>query len=110
MKIYQIHEYSGEYEYFQDRIIGSYLFEKRAISKKEELQRIENERRIKSEHCGSCPITDMPFDKFEVVEKKCSMYCHDAKIKEDPYGYDCENYHSHWDDVTYEIKEIEVEE
>ena len=40
MKIYQVHEYSGEYEYFQDRIVGSYLYKQRAISKKEELQQI----------------------------------------------------------------------
>ena len=112
MKIYQVHEYSGEYEYFQDRIVGSYLYEKRAISKKEELEQIENERRKKSEHCGSCPIddSDVIADEFDVVVKRCSIYCKDAKITEDRFGYDCENYCSYWDEVTYEIKEIEVEE
>ena len=34
MKIYQLHEYSGEYEDFSDRIIGSYLRKERAEEEK----------------------------------------------------------------------------
>ena len=110
MKIYQIHEYSGEYEDYRDYIVGSYLSKEKAIAKMEELQRIEAERRVKADRCRFCPIEDEDVfdDVFDVVAKRCSMYCRDAKIKEEPYGYDCENYCCYWDEATYEIKEVEV--
>lgn len=49
-------------------------------------------------------------DDFDTAVKRCSMYCRDAKITEDRFGYDCENYCYDWDEATYEIKEVEVEE
>jgi hypothetical protein len=110
MKIYQIHEYSGEYECYRDYIVGSYLNEEKAIAKMEELQRIEVERRVKIDHCSLCPIldSDVIADTFDMIVKRCSMYCRDAKITEDRFGYDCENYCDYWDEATYEIKEVEV--
>jgi hypothetical protein len=110
MTIYQIHEYSGEYEDYRDRIVGSYLKKEKAMARKEELEHIEAERRIKYDHCSSCPLEDedVVSDDFDVVAKECSMYCRDAKIIEDRYGYYCENYCDYWDEATYDIKEIEV--
>ena len=112
MTIYQIHEYSGEYEDYRDVIVGSYLNKEKAKAKIEELQHIEAERQIKSDHCSLCPILDNDVidDTFDVVVKRCSMYCRDAKITEDRFGYDCKNYCFGWDEATYEIEEIEVEE
>lgn len=112
MTIYQIHEYSGEYEEYLDRIVGFYLNKEKAITQKHKLERIEAERRTKGDHCRFCPLEDEDViaDDFDVVVKRCSMYCPDAKITEDRYGYDCENDCSAWDEVTYEIKEVEVEE
>ena len=26
------------------------------------------------------------------------------------FGYDCDNYHGYWDETTYKIEEVEVEE
>lgn len=110
MTIYQIHEHSGEYEDYRDRIVGSYLNEEKARVRKEELEHIENERRVKSDHCSLCPIldNDVMADTFDMVVKRCSMYCRDAKIIEDRFGYDCENYDRYWYEATYKIEEVEV--
>lgn len=110
MTIYQIHEHSGEYEDYRDRIVGSYLNEEKARVRKEELEHIEAERQIKATHCSLCPIDDEDVmdDIFEVAVKKCSMYCSDAQIKEEPYGYECKNYCCSWDEATYKIEEVEV--
>ena len=112
MIIYQIHEYSGDYEDYRDYIVGSYLNKEKAMVKMEELQCIETEKRDKSDHCSLCPICDEDImdDDFDMAVKRCSRYCRDAKITEDRFGYDCKNYRSHWDETTYEIKEVEVEE
>ena len=112
MVIYQIHEHSGAYEDYRDIIVGSYLHKDKAIVKMEELQRIEAERQVKSNHCSLCPIDDVDTmsEDLDTVVRICSKYCSNAKITEDVYGYDCENYCSSWDEATYEIKEVEVEE
>ena len=112
MTIYQIHEYSGEYEDYRDIIVGSYLNKEKAIVKKEEFQCIEAEKQDKSSRCWSCPIMDIDMiaDTFDVMVKSCSEYCQDAKITEDRFGYDCENYCGYWYEATYEIEEVKVEE
>ena len=112
MKIYQIHERFGDYENYRDYIVGSYLNKEKATTKMNELQRIEADRRVKAEHCRDCPIDDEDTidDTLDTVVKRCSLYCKDAKITEEFYGYDCENYCCSWDDIDYEIKEVEVEE
>ena len=113
MVIYQIHEHSGAYEDYRDIIVGSYLHKDKAIVKMEELQRIEAKNQIQSIHCKFCPIADDDIDNeaFDVVVQKCSMHCSHAKIREsDIFGYDCENWEGYWDDIDYEIKEVEVEE
>ena len=112
MKIYQIHEYVGEYESFQDRIVDSYANRTQAMARLEELQRIEAEKRARAEKCAHCPINDPDVfgDTFEVAVERCSMYCSAAKITNEPgIDYVCENeYYSYWDYADYEIKEVEV--
>ena len=111
MTIYQIHEYVGEYESFRDYIVGSYMNKDKAMARMEELQRIESEKRAKSEKCRCCPINDSDVfgDTFEVAVERCSMYCSAAKITNDPgIDYECENYYFYWDYADYEIKEVEV--
>lgn len=44
MTIYQIHEYSGEYEDYRDYIVGSYLNREKATAKMEKLKCIEAEK------------------------------------------------------------------
>ena len=112
MIIYQIHEYSGEYEDYRDYIVGTYLHKEKAVAKMEELQMIESEKRDKNKKCSSCPIADIDFiaDTFAAMSKSCAEYCSDAKITEDKFGYDCDNYICNWEEATYKIKEVEVEE
>ena len=110
MVIYQIHEHSGEYEDYRDRIVGSYLNEEKAKARKEELEHIEAEKQAKSDHCSGCPIddTDTMSEDLDTVVLICSKYCSNAKITEDVYGYECENYYSTWYEAAYKIEEVEV--
>ena len=112
MTIYQIHECSGEYEDYRDIIVGSYLNKDKAIAKMEELKHIDNERRVRAALCSECPIDDVDImsENLDIVVRICSKYCSDAKITEDRFGYGCDNYHGYWDETTYEIEEVEVEE
>lgn len=112
MKIYQIHEHYGDFEDYVDRIVGSYLHENKAQLELMNLRVRERERQIKGEKCNRCPIfdADMQGTDFDVAIKTVHEYCDQADITSDLYGYDCNNYCAHWDETTYEIEEIEVEE
>lgn len=105
MKIYQLHKYSGSYEDFSDDIIGSYLKPERA---KEELGKAEKEEkklRKEGRKCNSCPFVNygISYDPdFECENKAIET---DASV-----GYYCKNWYCHWDDATFEITEVEVEE
>ena len=112
MKIYQLHEYSGEYEDFRDYIIGSYLRKERAEEEKIKAEQAECTRQERYKKCNDCPIidTDLQSGTFEAARNLCSKYCNHAQIYEDKFGFDCENYEGNWDEATYQIKEVEVEE
>lgn len=51
-KIYQIHEYGGQWEDAYDYIVSSYFSENKAITEKERLEKEEEDRR----KCNSCPL------------------------------------------------------
>ena len=111
MIIYQIHEYSGEYEDYRDYIVGSYLNKEKAIAKMKELQWNDREKWTQAALCSECPIIDEDeMEDLDTVLKECSKWCGNAKIIKDRFGYDCENYQYYWDEATYDIKEVEVEE
>ena len=96
MKIYQLHEYSGEWEDFRDYI--------RAEAK-------ENELANKSQKCNHCPALDAyPFASFDSLFDKYCDYCSEMDLEETDYGLNCNNYYSKWDKSTFKIKEVEVEE
>jgi hypothetical protein len=110
IKIYQLHEYSGEYEDFTDRIIGSYLREDRA---KEEKIKAETKERKLTEHgnrCINCPFLEEDFSNLNDLLQEYPDYCDKVQLSESDYGIDCENYYSKWDNSTFKIKEVEVEE
>lgn len=112
MKIYQLHEYSGEWEDFRDRIIGSYLRKERAEEEKvkaEEKERLLLERGRK---CNNCPFfsCENAFADINDLIEKYSYYCQESKLEETDYGVDCQNYYQHWDEATFEIVEVEIEE
>ena len=111
MKIYQLHEYSGEWEDFRDRIIGSYLRKERAEDEKAKAEQKEKLLIERGKRCNNCPVFDeYPFASFDSVCTKHSDYCSEMKLEETEYGLNCKNYFHHWDDATFEIKEVEVEE
>lgn len=110
MKIYQLHKYSGEWEDFRDIIIGSYLRRERA---EEEKTKAETKEEILIEHndrCADCPFLYASMAAIDGLIEEYPNYCNEAKLHEDEYGIDCDNYYSHWTESTFEIKEIEVEE
>ena len=112
MKIYQIHEYSGEYEDYMDRIVGSYLLQARAEEEKQKLESREAEFAAQSKKCHTCPIWNYASttDIGEIIAKH-GDYCDEAKLLcDDVFGIDCENYFTLLRVATYTIEEVEVVE
>lgn len=112
MKIYQLHEYSGELEDFRDRIIGSYFTKERA---EEEMAKVEEKEKLlldRSRKCNNCPLfsLDNAFAEINDVIQKNSSYCNDLNLKVTDDDVDCQNYYHHWDEVTFKVVEVEVEE
>ena len=104
MKIYQLHEYTGEYEDFRDYIIGSYFSKERADT--EMAKAIAENNRLKelSHKCSKCPVWDEDNTDADTV---CN-YCSDSKLKVTKEGLLCSNYYFQWDDSTFEVKEVDV--
>ena len=111
MKIYQIHEYSGEWEDFRDYIIGTYLREEKAVKEKEQLEKKERIKIEMRRKCQNCPICDswQRSDKENLI-KECEEYCKLFSLYQDDEecAFDCNNYMYAYDEITYEIKEVEV--
>ena len=108
MKIYQLHKYSGEYEDFYDNIIGSYIKKERAEEEKVKAAAEERELIEQSKKCYKCPyLCDAYIPNDELLS-----YCPKAKLEKNEFDndIDCQNYHLHWDEATFEIQEVEVEE
>ena len=106
MIIYQLHKYSGEWEDFRDRIVGSYLRKERAIEEKNRLEAEESKLIEQSRKCGKCPYL---YDYF-IANEKLLEYCSNAKLEEYDDDIDCDNYYQHYDEATFKIEEVEVEE
>ena len=112
MKIYQLHECGGEYEDYFDHIIGSYMRKERAEEEKLKAEQEELARQERHRKCCSCPLLDrdLQMNTLNYIKYVCGNYCSNAQIYADGFGYDCENYESNWDDSSFRIDEIEVEE
>ena len=111
MKIYQLHEYSGEWEDFRDYIRGSYLRKERAEEEKAKVEAKEKELVEKSKKCNNCPALDAyPFASFDSLFPEYCHYCSEMELEETDYGVNCKNYYLKWDASTFQIKEVEVEE
>lgn len=116
MTIYQLHEYSGEYEDFHDYIIGSYLRKERAEEEKVKAEAREKQLRKHSKKCNRCPLIgsacDFDFDSLNLDDllSKYPNYCTRSKLEKTEYGVNCANYYIHWDESRFEVKEVEVEE
>ena len=111
MKIYQLHEYSGEWEDYRDRIRGSYLRKDRAEEEKTKAEASEKILRERSAKCNNCPVFDAyPFASLDGLLDEHSDYCSEMELEETEYGIHCQNYYLKWNDSTFEIVEVEVEE
>ena len=123
MTIYQLHEYSGEFDSYTDNLVGTYALKLRAELEMEKLI----ERNSQASKCNSCPIIYCPedcqfdcddterCDKYRIEEatKLCDRFLPSTSIISISNGMDdfetlnCENY-SYAYEYEYEIKEVEV--
>lgn len=111
MKIYQLHECSGEWEDYHDYIIGSYLRKERAEEEKAKREAKEKELIEQSGKCFNCPFVEEDNESLNDLLSEYPDYCTKAKLGKTEYGIiDCKNYYSHWDDSIFKIEEVEVEE
>lgn len=110
MKIYQLHEYSGVWEDFRDSIIGSYLRKERAEEECKKAKAREKSLIERHNRCASCPLLDEDFKNINEILSEYPNYCKEPKLEETDYGIDCLNAYIHWDEATFEIQEVEVEE
>ena len=115
MKIYQIHEYGGDWEDSYDYIVGSYLSKDKATTEKE---RLEKEEKFKQElvvKCDYCPL----YDCFNECDGNCpeclkrrgnkaKEYC--EKYKPDAESYECKNRVYFEDNSYFKIEEVDVTE
>ena len=108
--IYQIHEYSGEYEDYRDIIMGSYFKKSDAEAQMEILEQQEKDNEIQDEKCRNCPCYKLNFDKEGI--KKIRQYCNNFKMSNEKELKDryCVNKFCMWvfGTPTYEIVEVEV--
>ena len=111
MKIYQLHECGGEYEYCYNHIIGSYLKPERAEEEKLKAEAKEKMRMEHSKRCEHCPFIEYPaIDSISDLLAKYPDYCTEAKLTKDGCEIDCENFYIDFDECSFYIKEVEVEE
>lgn len=111
MKIYQIHEYGGEWEDKFDCIVSSYLSKEKAIAEKERLEKKEEDFIKQVEKCSKCPLYNRSRNINDV-----GKYCYDYEPFEegvhDPNEYEselCVNYVYYYSsDSFYRIEEVEV--
>lgn len=116
MKIYQIHEYGGQYEDYFDYIVVSYLDKNKAIEKMTEL---EKEEKLAAE-CRQCPLhycsDECGYDDCENCNserlkefalKVCNRFI-PVKDSEGEWTCEVDGYNRGWDDLSYRIEEVEV--
>ena len=109
MKIYQLHEYSGEWEDFQDCIIGSYFSKQRAEEEKAKAEAEEKELMEHSNRCNGCPFLDEYNGcNLDDLMEEYPDYCPDIELNKTMWGVHCENHYCKWDESTFVIKEVEV--
>ena len=97
MKIYQIHEYGGEYEHFYDYIVGSYLDREQAQEEMDRLIEQHAKRKKQEDECYEC------FRNHSESNKEC------YKRHDDIFG-GCENYAFSTDNPSFVIEADEVVE
>ena len=110
MKIYQIHQYGGEWEDRYDYILGSYLHKERAEEALVVVQMDDEIQFQQSRHCADCPVVcDLDTDDVELLSEKCRQHCDRFVLEEYDDGCpECANWQSYYEKPNYRIKEVEV--
>lgn len=113
-KVYQLHEYSGSYEDYRDLIRGTYLSKERAEEALMAREVAEQTLRELNDRCFDCPFSGEDTNKLEKLLVDYPDYCpHQATelyIDADYEYIECKNYYQHWDEATFEVIEVEVDE
>lgn len=110
MKIYQIHEHYGEWDYYFDAIRYTFLNKDKADLKLQELEEKELKLQEHTKMCDKCAYFN-EYHKWGVEEtlKACpDFHCDEAALYEDDYGVCCKNYYTKWDKSNFYINEIDV--
>jgi len=111
MKIYQVHDYGGEWEDRWDIIVATYLSQEKAIKRVADLEK----EQLHSKRCKECPLYFCPSDctgdcdicDLESInwKEKVNSYCD----RYEAYGEDlCANYDGNYNESYFKIEEIEV--
>ena len=117
MKIYQLHEYDYSYGECFHSIKGSYLRKERAEEEKTKAEWKEKELVEKNEKCFNCPFIEEEYtvENINNLIAEYPNYCNEMKLSEGYYGegyygIECDNYFTDYEERSFEIKEVEVEE
>ena len=111
MLIYQIHEYTGEYEDFSDIIVATYANLDTADQHMNNLKKIAKEKEIMSDKCACCPVNNMYIDDVAKFDKDVKNYCNSFVLDEDYAKYDeveCKNHYMLDEYPTYKIETVKV--
>lgn len=109
MTVYQIHEYTGEYEDFVDRIVATYLDPNKAQAdmdrRRAEVAKLEES----ANKCSCCPTRTICFDDVtENIINSIKRYCDQFDKVEIDEEIDCKNFFELWDVPSYRIRAEEV--
>jgi hypothetical protein len=114
MKIYQIHEHSGEWEDYTNVILESYFDKDVAEARLSQLEDKERNKQRARTRCAECPVNSPDFEAYKSendVEIAAKEYCVDIpQFKTSVYHCECENneMYNYYDECTYTISEVEV--
>lgn len=106
-KIYQIHEYGGQWEDSYDYIVGSYLSKEKAEVEKDRLVKEEQDLLDLYTKCCNCPLYS-----DDKMKEYCDRYEPFDKNKHSLDEFDgdeyCVNLAWYHDDSYFKIEEVEV--
>lgn len=116
MKIYQIHEYGGEYpEDRYDYIVASYLSRAKAEKRLCELRNEEEDLANQYEMCNVCPLFGrhkMRKNDYETLRMTCKKYEKFEEIKhgnpEEYYDERCVNVIEYYESSFFNLEEVDV--
>lgn len=119
MKVYQIHEYGGDWDDKYDYISSTYLNENKAIVEKEKLEAQEGI----AAKCDACPLNTCPEDcnldcskctqedgiaRAKASCGRCDIETIEDENSSDGYYVYCKNKLIHFDDGYFRIEEVDV--